>query len=247
MLVVNAKTPATKLPIQDLRRYGHTAEVVRTGRAALQRYTGADLVLLDPDLPDIDGIEVCQSLRALSEVPIIMLTSRGSELDQVLGLRAGSDDYLVSPVGNRELMARIDAVARRTRGLAGAHDAQNVIVHGRLRIDPATRRVHVDERPVSVTRKEFDLLHALASQPWSVVSRRQLMTSVWSTGIRVTGSRTLDAHVNSLRTKLGSRDWILTVRGIGFRLGPSSSAASYPNNALDESRGSTGSVNLATG
>lgn len=244
VLVVNASTPTTHLPLQNLQRNGHTTELVRTGRAALQRYPAADLVLLDADLPDIDGIEVCQSLRALSEVPIIMLTSRSSELDQVLGLRAGSDDYLVSPVGPRELMARIDAVTRRTRGPAITREPQHPIVHGRLHVHPAGRRVLVDDRPVSVTRKEFDLLQVLAAQPWSVVSRRELMTSVWGAGTRASSSRTLDAHVNSLRHKLGGRDWILTVRGIGFRMGPSCYAGP---SAGPDGIGAAGSVNLATG
>jgi DNA-binding response OmpR family regulator len=221
VLVVNGDTAAADVPLTGLRRHRYTAELTRTGRAALQRYHKADLVLLDPDLPDVDGLEVCRSIRAQSDIPIIMLTSRASELDHVLGLRAGADDYLVSPVSVRELIARIEAVSRRARADTVPRRNADGIMHGRLRIDVKTRSVLLDDRPVDVTRKEFDLLHVLASQPQTVVSRHQLMDSVWkSDGVRTAGSRTLDTHVNSLRSKLGAREWILTVRGVGFRLGP---------------------------
>ncbi|MDT3395519.1 response regulator transcription factor [Streptomyces sp. B1866] len=217
--MVDGGGAAPVIPLEGFGRHGHTVEVIRTGKAALRRHHRADLVLLDTDLPDVDGIEVCRLIRAQSDVPIMILASRGSELDLVRGLRAGSDDYLVTPVGFRELVARMEAVTRRSRVCVAPRRSADDIVLGRLRIDVWTRGVLVDGRPVDVTRKEFDLLHVLASQPRTVISRHQLMTAVWNTASRATGSRTLDTHVNSLRRKLGGRDWIVTVRGVGFRMG----------------------------
>lgn len=162
---------------------------------------------------------MCRAIRDRSDVPIIIMTTRSSELDHVLGLRAGADEYLVHPVSTRELVARIEAITRRVREAAAPRPHRDGIRLGRLRIDAHARRVLLDGAPVEVTRKEFDLLHVLASHPETVVSRHQLMDTVWHNGgVRTSASRTLDTHVNSLRSKLGARDWILTVRGVGFRL-----------------------------
>lgn len=214
ILVVQSEELSAKALTQDLLRRGYRAESVTTGGQALQLHHQADLILLDLDLTDLDGLEVCRGIRAVSDTPIIAVTERGSELDRVLGLQAGSDDYMVKPYGFHELLARIGAVMRRVRPSPTAR----TVDHGPLRIDAVTRKVTLDGRPVDLTRKEFDLLHILAMQPGGVVSRRQLMTQVWDDAWSHKG-RTIDTHVSSLRGKLGSSHWIVTVRGVGFRLG----------------------------
>ncbi|MEW2319455.1 response regulator transcription factor [Streptomyces bauhiniae] len=196
-----------------LRRHGHEVEAAGTGSAALQAYQMSDIVLLDLELPDLDGLEVCRSIRSLSEVPLIAVTGWGTELDRVLGLQAGADDYLVKPYGFRELMARMDAVMRRASPQTAT---AQVLSCGPLCIDATSREVSLDGRAVEVTRKEFDLLYLLASHPDAVIPRKRIMQQVWG------GSwsrRTVDTHVSSLRGKLGSSDWIVTVRGVGFRFG----------------------------
>ncbi|WP_093798148.1 response regulator transcription factor [Streptomyces sp. Wb2n-11] len=215
VLVVENEPRAAEALVQGLRRHGYRAESVATGAKALQVHRSSDLVLLDLELPDLDGLEICRSIRATCDTPIIVVTARDTELDRVLGLQAGSDDYLAKPYGFRELMARMEAVMRRARP---QQPVEQVITRGSLRIDARTREVRLDGRHVEVTRKEFDLLHLLASQPEAVISRRQLMVQVWDDSWSRPG-RTIDTHVSSLRNKLGSSSWIVTVRGVGFRLG----------------------------
>ncbi len=215
VLVVESEPNAATSLVQLLRRHGYQAESVATGAKALQAHHNCDLILLDLELPDLDGLEICRSIRAICDTPIIVVTARDTELDRVLGLQAGSDDYLAKPYGFRELMARIEAVMRRARP---QRPLPQVITHGLLRIDAGTREIRVGGRLIEVTRKEFDLLHLLASQPETVISRRQLMVQVWDDSWSRPG-RTLDTHVSSLRNKLGSSSWIVTVRGVGFRLG----------------------------
>lgn len=212
VLVVENHSDEAEALARDLRRHGHEVNRVRTGGEALQAFGHADLVLIDLDLPDLDGLEVCRSIRSVGDTPVIAVTGRGSELDRVLGLQAGADDYLVKPYGFRELMARMDAVMRRIRP---PHKA-NVIVHGPMRIDATACQVTVGGRSVRLTRKEFQLLHLLASQVGVVIPRRQIMAQVWG---HTWSRRTLDTHISSLRSKLGNGDWIITVRGVGFRLG----------------------------
>ncbi|MFD8593137.1 response regulator transcription factor [Streptomyces sp. NPDC059637] len=215
VLVVEKEPCTAEALVQKLRRHGYRAESVATGAKALQAHHGCDLVLLDLELPDLDGLEVCRNIRATCDTPIIMVTDRNSELDRVLGLQAGSDDYLAKPYGFRELMARMEAVMRRARP---QRPAERVVTHGPLCIDALMREVQLDGRRIEVTRKEFDLLHLLASRPEAVISRRQLMGQVWDDSWSQPG-RTIDTHVSSLRNKLGSSSWIVTVRGVGFRLG----------------------------
>ncbi|WP_236654732.1 response regulator transcription factor [Streptacidiphilus anmyonensis] len=216
VLVVENDQAAAESLVHELRRHGHAAASVDTGGLALQQRPGVDLVLLDLDLPDLDGLEVCRRLRAEGDTPIIIVTARGTELDRVLGLQAGSDDYVVKPYGLRELLARIDAVMRRAHPLAPP--AARVITHGALRIDARAREIALGGRRIPLTPKEFDLLHLLASQPGTTLSRRQLLRQVWDDEWSHQG-RTIDTHVSSLRSKLGSGSWIVTVRGVGFRIG----------------------------
>lgn len=200
---------------RDLRRNGYHVLEAETGAAALSMHGAADLVLLNLELPDIDGLAVCRAVRDDSDVPVISVTERDEEVDRVLALQAGSDDCLVKPVGFRELLARIEAIMRRVRPRGRG---QRFFDHGPLTLDPGSREVRLDGRLVSLTRKEFDLLHLLVAQPSTVISRKDLMSKVWGYAW-APPSRTVDMHVSSLRKKLGDASWIVTVHGIGFRLG----------------------------
>ncbi|MDN3259377.1 response regulator transcription factor [Streptomyces sp. CSDS2] len=220
VLVIDGESDAADGLVQELRRHGYRADSVGSGAEALTEHHQADFVLLDLDLPDLDGLEVCRRIRLAGDVPIITVTARGSELDRVLGLQAGSDDYVVKPFGLRELLARMEAVLRRSRPRPAASQAaaSQVVTHGPLRLDAARRESLLDGRPLDLTPKEFDLLHLLVSQPETIHSRRRVMSQVWNEDSAQRG-RTIDTHVSSLRGKLGSSDWIVTVRGVGFRLG----------------------------
>ncbi|MDX6353780.1 MAG: hypothetical protein QOF98_683 [Streptomyces sp.] len=212
ILIVEGDTEQADHVGQQLRRHGHDVQHVQTGDAALRLAGDMDLILLDLELPDTDGLEVCRSVRSAFGTPLIAVAARDSELDCVLSLRAGADDCLARPYRIRELMARMDAIMRRVRPRPLSH----VIEHGQLNIDEGLREVHLAGRRIDVTRKEFDLLHALASRSGRVLGRDALMREVWGDSW---SRRTIDTHVSSLRNKLGSSDWIVTVRGVGFRFG----------------------------
>ncbi|MBN0048381.1 response regulator transcription factor [Streptomyces actuosus] len=214
---------------EGLGRYGFTVDHVRTGTAGLADTTTApDLVLLDLGLPDMDGLDVCRSLRARSAVPIIMITARGEEADRIVGLELGADDYLAKPFGVRELIARIRAVARRAGAPAFTptgpaespephQPASGAQVLGPLALNRRTREVHLNGRHIALTPREFDLLAFLADDPGTVHSRQQIMDTVWDPHF-FGPTKTLDAHVAALRRKLGDPGWITTARGVGFRL-----------------------------
>jgi DNA-binding response OmpR family regulator len=195
-----------------LGRYGFQVERVGTGADALAA-SPHELVLLDLGLPDMDGIDVCRRLRAVSAVPIIVLTARSEEVDRVLGLELGADDYVVKPFGFRELVARIRAVTRR------AQPAEPAAVQrlGSLELDRRQRRVRVAGAEVTLTAKEFDLLALLGEDPGAVLERERILERVWDQHW-FGPTKTLDVHVASLRKKLGDPGWIETVRGVGFRL-----------------------------
>ncbi|MEV7687702.1 response regulator transcription factor [Streptomyces bungoensis] len=214
---------------EGLGRYGFTVDHVRTGTDGLSDTTAApDLVLLDLGLPDMDGLDVCRSLRARSAVPIIMITARGEEADRIVGLELGADDYVAKPFGVRELIARIRAVTRRAGAPAytpaepaerpGPHRATSgAQALGPLALNRRTREVHLNGRQVALTPREFDLLAFLANDPGTVHSRQQIMDTVWDPHF-FGPTKTLDAHVAALRRKLGDPRWITTARGVGFRL-----------------------------
>jgi DNA-binding response OmpR family regulator len=196
-----------------LRQRGYDVVRAPTAAAALAA-PPVDIVLLDLGLPDRDGIDVCKEMRKRGDVPIIAVTARGEERERVLGLRSGADDYVVKPFGPAELQARIEAVMRRSVRALVIPKAMRV---GSLVVDVHARRVTVDGREITLTRKEFDLLTALARQPGGAVTRDQLLTEVWHT--TWAGSvRTVEVHVASLRQKLGDPGLVETVRGIGYRL-----------------------------
>ena len=207
--------PTISVPLREgLVREGFEVDVASTGAAALAA-ADADLVLLDLGLPDVEGRVVCQELRARGAVPIIVVTARGDEIDRVVLLEMGADDYVVKPFGFRELVARIRAVLRRTGG--GSTDGSDpTITVGPLSIDRRTRTVIHAGEVVALTPKEYDLLVYLAADPGTVKGRDQLIHDVWDE--HWWGStKTLDVHVASLRKKLDP-DLIETVRSVGYRL-----------------------------
>ncbi len=213
ILVVEDEDAIAEPLAEGLRREGLEVERAATGQEALDA-DEPDLVLLDLRLPDLDGLEVCRRLRERSRVPIIVVTARGEEVDRVVGLELGADDYLVKPYGLRELIARIRAVMRRLEP-RGSRDAP-MRVDG-LEVDRRARRAMLDGRELSLTPREFDLLALLASEPGAAFSRSRIFEEVWET--RWFGSpKTIDVHVAALRRKLGDAGWIETVRGVGFRL-----------------------------
>ena len=198
---------------EGLRREGFEVARAATGAAALAAEP-ADLVLLDLRLPDIDGFTVCRELRSRSQVPIIIVSARGEEVDRVVGLELGADDYIVKPFGLREVVARIRAVTRRT---SGGRESTDEVVAGAVRIDLRAHRVTVRGEEVQLTGKEFDLLTVLARDAGAVVDRERILREVWHT-TWYGSSKTVDVHVAALRRKLGDPRLIETVRGIGLRL-----------------------------
>ena len=217
-LLIVEDEDAIAVPLTEgLRREGFDVTRAATGAEALAA-PEVDLVLLDLRLPDMDGFEVCRQLRARSDVPIIMVTARGEEVDRVVGLELGADDYLVKPFGFRELLARIRAVSRRTGQREPGRDRE-VLVAGGLEIDLRSRRALLRGEELALTPKEFDLLALLAREPGVVVDRQRILREVWNT-TWYGGAKTIDVHVGALRRKLGDPTWIDTVRGVGLRLEP---------------------------
>lgn len=215
VLLVEDDPSIAAVVVRGLTDAGFQVLHVESGAAALEA-TGYDFVLLDLGLPDSDGLDVCRELRARSSVPVIIVTARGDELDRVVGLELGADDYVIKPFGMRELVARIRAVLRRG-GQAESPAASAEVVVGDLVIREKTREVVLAGEMLSLTPKEFDLLAYLAAEPDVVHRRHDILEHVWETEW-YGPTKTLDAHVAALRKKLGSQDWIEAVRGVGFRL-----------------------------
>ena len=193
---------------------------VSTGAAALDALAefSPEIVLLDLGLPDMDGTEVCRRMRTVSTVPIIVVSARDEEIDRVVALEIGADDYVVKPFGMRELIARIRAVVRRTSSSENEAPIVNERVFGNLIIDVRTQRVSLAGEDIHVTAKEFELLEYLTSDPGAVFKRSDILHDVWDTNWYGT-SKTLDAHIAAIRKKLGNAAWIESVRGVGFRFG----------------------------
>ncbi|MCA1711286.1 MAG: response regulator transcription factor [Actinobacteria bacterium] len=204
-----------------LTREGFEVEVASTGPAALDGFarTGADLVLLDVMLPGLSGTEVCRALRASSSVPIIMLTARDSEVDKVVGLELGADDYVTKPFSHRELVARIRAVLRRRAEPKAAEE----LAAGPVRMDVDRHLVTVSGAPVQLPLKEFELLELLLRHVGRVLTRAQLIERIWGADY-VGDTKTLDVHVKRLRAKIevepGAPVHLVTVRGVGYKLEP---------------------------
>ena len=196
-----------------LQRHGFDVHHTTSGREAVGLAAEFDLVLLDLGLPDVDGTDVCREIRAHTTVPIIVITARGDEIDRVVLLELGADDYLVKPFGFRELVARIGAVTRRTTAPVSDAPVQQL---GAIRIDRDARRVQVDGTEIDLTPKEYDLLSMLAERPGAVRTREDIIDQVWDTNW-FGPTKTLDVHISALRRKLGHPDWITTIRGVGYR------------------------------
>ena len=201
-----------------LHRHGITTTRLALGRGAVDHLADVDVVLLDLGLPDIDGVDVCRDIRAVSEVPVIVVSARGEVDDRILGLHSGADDYLVKPYDIGELVARVHAVYRRRRVEATADAPADVVEVDDVSIDLGRHTVTVAGREVTLTRKEFQVLALLASSGGAVCTRSRIVAEVW--GRTWAGAnRTLDVHVATLRTKLGRAELVQTVRGVGYRLG----------------------------
>lgn len=204
-----------------LQQEGYEVLTAQDGEEGLQLFRSAapDLVILDVMMPRQDGFEVCRRLRKESDVPIVMLTARDTELDKIVGLEIGADDYLAKPFSMRELIARVRALLRRT-GRRSETTASGVAESGGLVVDPARRRVARDGIEVSLKPKEFDLLAFLIGHAGQVFTREQILAAVW--GFDYAGdSRTVDTHVKTLRERLqddaARPRWIETIRGVGYR------------------------------
>lgn len=191
---------------------------VTTGASALTAVGEFDpeIVLLDLGLPDMDGTDVCRTIRTSSNVPIIVVSARDEEIDRVVALEIGADDYVVKPFGMRELVARIRAVARRTIPTEQGVLAPSERSFGPLTIDTRTQRITLGGEVLHLTAKEFELLEYLSSDPGAVFKRSDILHDVWDTNWYGT-SKTLDAHIAAIRKKLGNPQWIESVRGVGFR------------------------------
>ncbi|MET0975497.1 MAG: response regulator transcription factor [Leifsonia sp.] len=203
--------------VDALGSANHDVGHVATGAACLESAAGPtppDLIVLDLGLPDMDGTDVCRRIRETSTVPIIVVSARSDELDRVLALELGADDYLVKPFGMRELLARIRAVVRRTGANEPAEAAAPDL--GPLVIDTRAQRVTLADQPLHLTPTEFELLRYLAADPGAVRRRSDILRDVWHTEW-YGATKTLDAHIAALRRKLGDPGWIESVRGVGFR------------------------------
>jgi DNA-binding response OmpR family regulator len=222
ILLVDDEDSVQKLLAYPLERDGFRVLPARDGEEALERFAAerVDLVVLDLMLPKLDGLEVCKRLRAQSTVPIIMLTARDDELDKVLGLELGADDYITKPFSIREFRSRVRALLRRTANQREALRESDTIEADGLHVDLARRTVEVDGQPVQLTYVEFELLRTMAASPGRVYTRESLLQALWGDS-DYREPRTIDVHIRHLREKLEQdpRDpvFIFTVRGVGYR------------------------------
>ncbi len=225
ILLVDDEDSIQTLLTYPLERDGYRVVQARDGEEALRRFADedVDLVVLDVMLPRLDGLEVCKRLRSVSSVPIIMLTARGEELDKVLGLELGADDYITKPFSIREFRSRVRALLRRAASPHVERDRDEVIQRSELRIDIPRRTVQVRDETVQLTFIEFEMLTLLASSPGVVFSRRELLERLRG-GADYREPRTIDVHVRHLREKIerdpGNPELILTIRGAGYRFRP---------------------------
>ena len=208
-----------------LKNAGYTVRTASTGSEALSQVAAQmpGLIVLDLMLPDIDGIEVCKRIRQSSDVPILMLTARDEDVDKIIGLEVGADDYLTKPFNPRELVARVKSILRRATPERRDRESE-VIEHGDLHIDAGRREVHVGDEEIQLAPKEFDLLWELLDHRGLVLTRDQLLERVW--GYTFAGdTRTVDVHVRQLRRKLGDASPIVTVWGVGYKVSPARETA----------------------
>ncbi len=218
-LVVDDSPEIRRVMARALGADGFTVEEAADGERALEaaRARPPDIVVLDLSLPTLDGIEVCRRLRVFTDAYVIILTSRDEEIDTLVGLAAGADDYVRKPASGRQIVARARAMLRRPRGQRAETPPAEVRRFGALEIDPGAREVTIDGALVGLTRIEFDLLDALTATPRVVVSRSDLLEGIW--GANWYGDdHVVDVHISNLRRKIG-KGYIRTVRGVGYRMG----------------------------
>lgn len=220
VLIVDDEHLLVKGLKRSLEQEGYTVRAAYDGEEALRvlETERVDLVLLDVMLPKIGGLEVCSRIRREKATPIIMLTAKGEDVDRIVGLELGADDYVVKPFNTRELIARIRAVLRRV-GPAGTNTGEGVMSLGELVIDGPKRRVHVRGQEADLTAKEFDLLHLMAAHPGRVYTRENLLEAVWGSAY-YSDLRTVDVHIRRLREKIEENpkkpQWVLTKWGVGY-------------------------------
>ncbi len=233
---MNSRTTQSVLVVEDessiasfvalyLKNAGYAVRTAATGNEALAQFQASPpgLIVLDLMLPDIDGIEVCRRIRKTSDVPILMLTARDEDVDKIIGLEVGADDYLTKPFNPRELVARVKSILRRASPERREVESKQ-LRHGQLLVDAGRREVRVGEEEIQLAPKEFDLLWELLDHRGLVLTRDQLLERVW--GYTFAGdTRTVDVHVRQLRRKLGDASPIVTVWGVGYKVAPAKDAA----------------------
>ena len=218
ILVIDDEPSIVKLVTAYLKPEGYDVLTATDGPSGLKaaRTFKPDLLILDIMLPGMDGIELLSRLRRESEVYVILLTAKTEEIDKIVGLSVGADDYVTKPFSPRELTARVKAALRRTQTGTGAGVERSVLSFKHVHIDVGARKVNVDGNPIDLTAIEFDLLHALAENHGRVLSREQLLEKVWG-GEYFGEMRVVDVHLGHIRQKLGHDELIATVRGVGYR------------------------------
>src|SRR5881409_2171739 len=222
ILLVDDEQPIQTLLSFPLQKDGYDVVRAADGHEALQRFSEGpfDLVVLDVMMPKLDGLEVCRRLRARSTVPIIMLTAKAEEIDKVVGLELGADDYITKPFSMREFRSRVKAALRRAGMAREAAEDERAVESGGLRIDPSKRSVTRDGDPVATTYVEFEILYALATSPGRVFTRDMLLARVWGDSA-YRDPRTIDVHIRHLREKIEvdpkEPEYLFTVRGVGYR------------------------------
>jgi DNA-binding response OmpR family regulator len=220
ILIVEDESSIASFVALYLKNAGYSVRTVAKGADALDQVSAdpPSLTILDLMLPDIDGIEVCRRIRKTSDVPILMLTARDEDVDKIIGLEVGADDYMTKPFNPRELVARVKSILRRSA--PERRQAESAVIrHGDLSIDAGRREVRVGEEEIQLAPKEFDLLWELLDHRGLVLTRDQLLERVW--GYTFAGdTRTVDVHVRQLRRKLGDASPIVTVWGVGYKVSP---------------------------
>jgi two-component system alkaline phosphatase synthesis response regulator PhoP len=225
VLVVEDESSIASFVALYLKNAGYGVKTAATGSEALAEMAAETpaLIVLDLMLPDIDGIEVCRRIRKTSDVPILMLTARDEDVDKIIGLEVGADDYLTKPFNPRELVARVKSILRRSAPERRQIESKQ-LRHGELLVDAGRREVHVGEEEIQLAPKEFDLLWELLDHRGLVLTRDQLLERVW--GYTFAGdTRTVDVHVRQLRRKLGDASPIVTVWGVGYKVAPAKDVA----------------------
>ena len=226
VLVVEDETSIATFVAAYLRNAGYSVKTAATAQVALIQLAGETpaLVILDLNLPDGDGVELCRRIRKTSDVPILMLTARDEDIDKIIGLEVGADDYMTKPFNPRELVARVKSILRRAAPERRRTESEE-LQHGDLTINSGKREVHVGDEEIRLAPKEFDLLWELLDHRGIVLTRDQLLERVW--GYTFAGdTRTVDVHVRQIRRKLGDASPIVTVWGVGYKVSSDRTAAS---------------------